>query len=215
MKNKLIARLSIGLFLFVLAGTASATTISTDMTVDNGFDFYLSTDDTAKGTLVGSGDNWQSTYSFDSLLTSGTDYYLHVVASDWGVVAGFIGDFTLSDSSFLFANGTQSLLTNTTDWSVYTDSFGGTLATTTEATYDWGTVADVDESADWIWTNNGYDLNTTIYFSAAITSVEPIAITTSLHPTPEPTNPVPEPTTMLLFGLGLLGVAGIARRKSN
>jgi hypothetical protein len=27
------------------------------------------------------------------------------------------------------------------------------------------------------------------------------------------TNPVPEPTTILLFGIGLLGLAGVSRKK--
>jgi hypothetical protein len=34
-----------------------------------------------------------------------------------------MGDFTLSDAGFRFANGTQSLLTETTDWvGAYNDS---------------------------------------------------------------------------------------------
>ncbi len=32
--------------------------------------------------------------------------------------------------------------------------------------------------------------------------------------TSEPINPVPEPTTMMLFGIGILGLAGVCRRKS-
>jgi hypothetical protein len=56
-------------------------------------------------------------------LTPGVTNYLHIEAINYGVVGGFIGDFTLSDTGFQFANGSQTLVTETTHWSgIYNDS---------------------------------------------------------------------------------------------
>lgn len=47
-----------------------------------------------------------------------------------------------------------------------------------------------------------------IYLSSSL-------VITSDEPGPGPTNPIPEPGTMLLFGTGLAGIAGFARKKSE
>ncbi|PIE67756.1 MAG: hypothetical protein CSA23_02970 [Deltaproteobacteria bacterium] len=195
MKKNIIVCL--GFVLFYLTGTASAaTTISTNMTVDNEFDFFISTNDSQPGVLVGYGDSWNTTYSFSYDLTLNTNYFIHIAAKDWGFVAGFIGEFTLSDNSFAFANNTQKLLTNVNDWTVYTDTFGGTPGATSEATYSWGTPTNIDSNADWIWTNNGNDTHTERYFSAEIINM----------------SQAPVPTTVLLFGSGLFILALSIRR---
>ena len=110
-------------FVFV-GGQARATTITGHMTADNLFSFYVSTDDAVAGTLVGSGNDWSASYTLSAELTPGVTNYIHVQATDQGSPQGFIGDFSLSDGGFQFANGTQLLLTTPAQWSLSFTGFG-------------------------------------------------------------------------------------------
>lgn len=174
MSKKVVATFVLELLLVGGAGVSQATTIDANLTVDNGFELYISTDDCQLGTLICSDDSWYDSENCTIPLTPGVTNYLHIVGNDWGVIASVLGDFKLSDDGFLFSNGTQSLLTNTTDWQVYTDSFCGSLGTLTDQGANdgmniWGSFPLIDSTARWIWTGGGYDLNTSRYFSTTIT----------------------------------------------
>ena len=100
-----------------LVNSAKADQLGGNLTVDNAVFVYVSTSDSTLGTLVASGNNWQAPLTISSaLLTPGETNYLQVEAINYGIWGGFIGQFTLSDNSFQFANGSQTLLTNTADW---------------------------------------------------------------------------------------------------
>lgn len=174
----------------------AATTLSGDMTVDNLFSAYLSTNDSVLGTLfqIDSDANWQTPQSFSGVaLTPGVTNYLHIIGTDQGPPQMFIGDFTLSDSGFKFANGGQFLVTDTTNWKA--DPGGGLWAAPTGTPVDvgnspWGGFALIDSSALHIWAS---PVTFQAYFSTAIT----------------PTAAIPEPSTWMLllsgFGVLLLG----------
>jgi MSHA biogenesis protein MshQ len=177
---------------FAFSGGAQATTVSTDMTVDNLFNFFISTNDTVPGALVGTGNNWPVTYSFTGLLTPGVTNYLHVQAINQGGPGGFIGDYTLSDGAFKFSNGTQSLLTETADWRMSMSGFGSGYVTPTDeganGVSPWGVRPGINANAHWIWANSTCD-SCTLYFSSTIT----------------PTIPEPETYAMIVAGLGFMG----------
>src|SRR5271166_2740773 len=109
----------------VYAASAGATTLDLNLTVDNQFAVYLSSSDSVLGTFVGSGNAWQTTYSFSDPLGPGRQY-IHVVATNWttdnglwsspgtpngtgGNPDGFIGTFSISGNGYTFANGSTTI----------------------------------------------------------------------------------------------------------
>jgi len=82
------------------------------------------------GTLIASGNNWSTTFSIPgTALTPGVTNYLQIEVINYGMQGGFIGDFTLSDAGFHFANGTQSLSTDTNNWvGIYNNSNSSVVA---------------------------------------------------------------------------------------
>jgi hypothetical protein len=184
------------LLMFIVTVSGHATTISYKATVDNTLYMFISTSPTVQGTQIGYGNNWTTTYSGSAILTPGITQYLQVYGINTGGPAGFIGDFTLSDSNFKFANGTQSLLTNTSDWFVSETGFGiGPNLVTgfgANGVSPWSTRSGISTSAQWIWTNNYY--GAFAYISTPITAA------------------VPLPSAILLLGPGLIGLATIRKR---
>lgn len=120
-----------------------------------------------------------------------------MVAIDQGAPGAFLGEFTLSDTRYRFANGTQHLLTNTVDWTVRQGSFGDAgqspVSRGVNGTGPWGKLS-VTSSAEWIWSS---DLcgSCTRYFSTPIMQA------------------VPEPATYGMMLAGVMGVAVMARRR--
>jgi len=197
---------------------AGAATLTMNLTVDNQFTVYVSSSDATLGTFVGSGNAWQTTYSFSDPL-SGPVEYIHVIGVNWtsnnglwlspGTLNGtgdnpdgFIGTFGISGSGYEFANGSTTLSTNTTDWrgspagtppyatipTTWTGATGTPQSYGLNGVGPWGGVSSVSSSAEWIWSNP--DNGNFAEFSTTISSV-------------------PEASTwaMLLSGFAALGFA--------
>jgi hypothetical protein len=135
-------------------------------------------------------------------------HYLHVVAQDLGEIFMFMGQFSLSDSNFEFANGTQSLLTNTTDWKA--DLYSGIWLAPTGTPHSfgtnppgccgnpWGRATMI--GAEFIWASGGFP------FSAA-------AFSTPIFAAEGSEVPIPPAVALFASGLGLMGLLGWRRKK--
>ena len=183
--------------LLSLPARGQVTVLFGHMNVDNAFSVYLSTSDDVLGTLVASGNAWPTTYNFQVDLAPGVINYVHVVTTDYGAPAAFLGDFSLSNTAFHFTNGTQSLLTAPGTFQLSTTGFGSgyTVPTSsgTNGVGPWGFMAAVNASAQWLAFPGG----STAYFSAAIT---PVVV-------------VPEPLTVELLAVGALALGLGTRRR--
>jgi MSHA biogenesis protein MshQ len=129
-------KLNLAFFITLLLAIAGAvcqsihaTVLTTSMTVDNEFDIYISTNDNIQGTFFGSNNNWPTVTTHNTSLTPNVVNYIHVVGRDAGGIEMFLGQFTLSDTNFQFSNGTQTLLTNATNWQVSNTGFGSGYVT--------------------------------------------------------------------------------------
>jgi PEP-CTERM motif len=202
------------LFASVLGITQSqAAVVTGNMTADNEFSVYLSSNDSTLGTLLTSGNNWETTYALSGTLAAGTNY-LHIVAQNFfgpatsGNPDAIIGSFSLT-GNYRFANGTQSLLTNGTDWRaddtavvtpwaapagtpvVFSTNAGPNIWTNVSG----GTRPGIPLNAEWIWSQP--DVTGIAFFSTTISAV-------------------PEPSTWAMMILGFFGVGFMAyRRKSS
>jgi hypothetical protein len=209
----------------LVAGAARADTLSINsLLVDNGFNAYLSTSDSTLGTLFDSGNNWRLAYAASTALTPGQNYYLHIVASNWGSSDGVDGSFGITGSNFVFENGTTTLTTATASDFKANDALSSSTAVYNGQTYahydptganwfaptatakigsppNWG--------APWLWsaTNQAYDLVASTYISTEI--VYDGTDSGGVSPTPELST-----SLMLTVGMLAFGFAAYRRQKA-
>jgi hypothetical protein len=176
----------------VSAASGAPVTLNAAMTVDNTFVASISTSPTTAGTTFLTGNSWPSTFTGGFTFTEAGTYYLHVRATDLGRPEMFIGRFTLDSTDGTFVNGSQLLVSNTTDWTVSRTNYGDNPETPlfvgNNGAGPWGTFPQMAGAA-FIWSQT---YASTVYFTTEIVIV-------------------PAPSTILLAGMG--GLVALRRRR--
>lgn len=182
--------------------------MSGSFTADDELTLYLSTDLVASASeqIWNKTSNWGATESFSGVsLAPGQSVYLLVDARNvHGGPAMFLGEFQLAGSDFQFANGGNSLVSDTVHWTVSEASFAAANAQPVSLGSNAGLqirgqrpgIASHAEAvwayyADWAQGCNGH-----AYFVTQISAV-------------------PEPATAALWLLGIAGLGTLTRRRAR
>ena len=218
MINKLMV--GVALAASVAAGSAHATTLSGDLTADNAFFAYISTSPSSLGTPLTSGipANWVAAYNFTSSPLANQTYYLNIEAINYGGPGGFIGSFTLTGPNFQFANGSQTLSTDTTNWSgIYNNgnsnpALSQSWVTPTggvaQMTYPWSTPGVIASGALWIWPSDSSSSGTSC--GDCTVDLQTVITYTGVSATP-----LPAALPLFASGLGAMGLLGWRRKRKS
>ncbi|WP_446810351.1 PEP-CTERM sorting domain-containing protein [Methylomonas sp. 2BW1-5-20] len=209
MKNRFITNIAVTLLLICSASVASASVVITQLnssiSMDNGYEIYLATNDNEQGVSFGSGNDWTTTFQDTAYLIAGVDYYLHVRGYDQGVIAGFLGQFSLTGTEHVFSNNSSSLTTNTSDWHGNNTGWGQSyLASLTQlgsnGASPWGSRPNISSAATWIWAGDEHT-DSLAYFSTKISAVSAV--------------PVPSAIWLFATSLGLFSLKNRRKRLDN
>jgi hypothetical protein len=216
MINKLMV--GVALAASVAAGSAHAATLSGDLTADNAFFAYISTSPSSLGTPLTNGNALGTDFNFTSNPLANQTYYLNIEAINYGGPGGFIGSFTLTGPNFQFANGGQTLSTDTTNWSgTYNNGNSDPAASQSwvtptggvaQMTYPWGTPGVIAPGALWIWPSDSSSAG----LSCGICTVD---LQTVITYTGVSATPLPSTWIMLLSGFVGLGCFAYRGSKKN